>query len=163
MLQLPRCIVYLHYFCCIASRLICCSSCDNKEAKGKVEKRGRSTRRSQFQRIAKYAISCLFPCPICKTSNDGAQSVRDSYLYNFLGRVKHEWKVTNRKRLFSWRLLHTSNIVFHNVPPPLVIFWTSCCDILAAALRLANLTSWLHTKEFSYRPRIVADILLGVG
>jgi len=26
-LQLPRCIVYLHYFCCVANRLICCSSC----------------------------------------------------------------------------------------------------------------------------------------
>jgi len=23
-LQLPRCIVHLHYFCCVANRLICC-------------------------------------------------------------------------------------------------------------------------------------------
>jgi len=28
---------------------------------------------------------------------------------------------------------------------------------------LANLASWLHLKEFSYRPRIEADSLLGVG
>jgi len=32
--QLPRCIVYLHYFCCISNRLICCSSCDMKEEAG---------------------------------------------------------------------------------------------------------------------------------
>jgi len=31
-------------------------------------------------------------------------------------------KFTCRKRLFSWRLLHTSNIVFKNVPPP-CDFW----------------------------------------
>jgi len=28
LLQLPRCIVCLLYFRCIANRLICCSSCD---------------------------------------------------------------------------------------------------------------------------------------
>jgi len=45
-LQLPRCIAYLHYFCCIANRLICCSLCDMKEvARGKRETRGQSTRR----------------------------------------------------------------------------------------------------------------------
>jgi len=28
---------------------------------------------------------------------------------------------------------------------------------------LANLASWLHLKEFSYKLRIVADSLLSVG
>jgi len=32
--QLPRCIVYLLYFCCIANRLIHCSLCDMKEEAG---------------------------------------------------------------------------------------------------------------------------------
>jgi len=42
-------------------------------------------------------------------------------------------KFTCRKRLFSWRLLHTSNTVFKNVPP-LVILAPPYCDILATAL-----------------------------
>jgi len=40
---------------------------------------------------------------------------------------------TPRKQLFSWRLLHTFNIVFKNVPL-LVIFGPPCCDILATTL-----------------------------
>ena len=37
--QLPRCIVYLLYFCCFANRLICCSLCDMKEEVGAKAKR----------------------------------------------------------------------------------------------------------------------------
>ena len=48
--------------------------------------------------------------------------------------------------IFSWRLLHTSNIVFKNVPP-LVIFGSPCCDILATALHPTCWASsqWIHT------------------
>jgi len=35
---------------------------------------------------------------------------------------------------FSWRLLHTSNIVFKNVPPLVIFAPPTCCDILATAL-----------------------------
>ena len=38
--QLPLCIVYLLYFCCIANRLICCNLCDmKKEAGAKVKRK----------------------------------------------------------------------------------------------------------------------------
>jgi len=37
--QLPPCIVYLLYFCCVANHLICCSLCDMKEeARAKVKR-----------------------------------------------------------------------------------------------------------------------------
>jgi len=36
--QLPRCIVYLLYFCCISNYLICCSLCDMKEEGAKVKR-----------------------------------------------------------------------------------------------------------------------------
>jgi len=36
---------------------------------------------NEFQRLAKYAISSLLPCPSCKTSNDSVQQVRRLYVY----------------------------------------------------------------------------------
>ena len=45
---------------------------------------------SSFNGFHNNLFFCIFACPGCKTSNDGAQQVRRSYLYNFLGRIKCE-------------------------------------------------------------------------
>jgi len=65
----------------------------------------------------------LVSCPSCKKANDGARPVRRSYLYTVTFWVEvHVKKFTCRKHLFSWRLLHTFNIVFKKCVSP-CDFW----------------------------------------
>jgi len=89
--QLPRCIVYLLYFCCIANRLICCSLCDMKEESGTKVKRDNNLQGDRSFNDLKntlFLVSCL--AQVVKEANHSARPVRRSYLYNILGRGKCE-------------------------------------------------------------------------
>ena len=117
--QLPRCIVYLLY---IANRLICCSLSDMKEesgAKVKPENNLQGDRSFNDLKNKLFLVSSLAQVVKEQITVLGQFGVR--ICITFWVEVNVNKVYTCRKRLFSWRWLHTFNIVFKNVPP-FVIF-----------------------------------------
>ena len=146
--QLPRSIVYLLYFCCIANRLICCSLYGMKEESGAKVKRENNLQGdrsfnnlknilllfSSLAQLVKKQITVLgrFGVHICITS----------------------WVEVNVNKVYmpqaalSWRLLHTFNIVYKTVPP--FVIFAPCWEILATGLTVVNVTaiSWMKFSSF---------------
>ena len=97
MLQLPRCVTYLHYFCCIANRLICCSSYDMKEkARAKVKSEDNLQGDSSFNGLQNMLFFVSSLAQVAKHQN--------TVLNRFGVHICTTFVAT-----LSWRLLQTSN------------------------------------------------------
>ena len=146
--QLPRCIVYLLYFCRIANRLICCSLCDMKEdsgAKVKHENNLQGDRSFTDLQNMLFLVSSL--AQVLKEQITVLDRFGVHTCIAFWVEVNVNKVYMSLKGLFAWRLLHTFNSVFKNVSP-LCYFCPFCCEILAAGLAVVNITAinWVKLK-----------------